>query len=628
MSVLKNRNITLFLIVLFAIALRLYGINFEVPHPDDYITVQAAMHFGVAQVELSGHGLYALYTWPAFTLVYLQMLLFALYFLFGWLTGIFPDIESFRNLYLTDPHSFYLIGRIMCTVFAAGTIWTLYCLARKLYNHQIGLLAALFLSVSFIHSFHSQFIRPDVPATFFIILAILYALKAVEQGNLRYYVYLGIITGLATATKFTSGILVLLILAAFLFSEGKKVIANTKPVQTNRIVPISLMAIGLLSVITTIYISETRFLENQALRFSVDGNLNKETMSFLIYLKTGAGITGMAALVFGFASVLSPKLYGLTVDLATSRKLLTAIILTVTTFAVFDPLFFLNFKEQLRVFLTDPNFMGQNALFVGVDSLGFWENILWYTKGSLIWGAGTYITLAAGAGLIVTLVHYKKQENILVLIVPMSYFLLICTGNFIWERYTITLMPFVALYAAFFLYWFSERVLSIKVSKKQRDAVLTMIALLLIISPVYNIIRYDYLLTQRDTRVMAKKWVESNIEAGSKIGQDAYTGDISEALFYITQKYSLSDEPLNYYEKEGYQYLLVSDTQYNRYLAEPDKYPNNVKFYRQLFSEGHLIEEFIPRQDLWPKPHERFNKYHIHISPTIKIYYIDNNHKG
>ena len=39
-----------------------YGINQKIGHPDDYITVQAAMHFGLPQIAPTAYGgLYGLY---------------------------------------------------------------------------------------------------------------------------------------------------------------------------------------------------------------------------------------------------------------------------------------------------------------------------------------------------------------------------------------------------------------------------------------------------------------------------------------------------------------------------------------------------------------------------------------
>lgn len=267
--------------------------------------------------------------------------------------------------------------------------------------------------------------------------------------------------------------------------------------------------------------------------------------------------------------------------------------------------------------------MGENDLFVGVDSLGFWGNIWWYLKGPINWGMGLHFEIMALFGLLFTLYRFKKIY-IPVFVFIITYFLVIGGGNFRWERYAILLMPFVAMYSASFLYSFVESLSPISFLANYKNAIIIFFAIIIIISPIYNILRYDYLLTQKDTRVLAKEWVEENIPIGSKIGQDAYTGDLSSDLFKITKKYSLGSEAFSHYTENGYQYLLVSDTQYLRYFAESDKYPQFINFYKTLFKNGKLIKDFRPRNDLWPYPDERFKKYHIHISPRIKIYDIKN----
>lgn len=170
----STNSILLLLIIIFASLLRLYGINYEIPHPDDYSTILGALHFGIPHVDLTGYGIYSLYCWPAFTMVIIEMVLFTFYFFSGWIFGVFSSMSDFSNLYFTDPSSFYLIGRLMSVAFGIGTVWILYQLGKMLYNKKVGLLAALFLSVSFIHSFHSQYVRPDIPATFFIMMTIFF----------------------------------------------------------------------------------------------------------------------------------------------------------------------------------------------------------------------------------------------------------------------------------------------------------------------------------------------------------------------------------------------------------------------------------------------------------------------
>ncbi len=618
---MKNKYVILYLILFFTLALKLYGITFEVPHPDDYITVEQAMHFGITQTDFSGHGLYGLYVWPGSTMVYIQILLFTLYFFFGWIAGIIPDMESFRSLYLLDPNNFYLIGRMMSVSFGVGSVWVLYCLGRRLYDHRIALLAALILASSFIFNFHSQFIRPDIPATFVTLLTLICCMPILERGDVRYYIIAGILTGFAIATKFTSGLLVLPIIGAHIMFEGKRLSNDTARVTFKKLLPVILIISGMIVLVTRISVPALHIFDINTVYISPDEIFNREVINayhFLMKLATFGGILSVLAGVFlRYSTIIS----NLVINLISSRKLIYGMIAVFISFAVFNPIFFLKFKNQLLTIITDANYLGTNEQFVGVDGYGFWGNLWWYIKGPLNWGAGLHIEIMAGLGLVLAVIR-RRREDMLLLIFPAAYLLVMAFGRYRWERYAVTLMPFMALYSAVFLNVIMDKIITRKIAQNKREVIMGVIAIIIVIPSTYNILRYGHLLKQKDTRVIAKQWVEGNITRGSRIGQDAYTGKLSVDDYRITRKFSLSDNKLNYYRENGYDYLLVSDTQYRRYMNEPIKYKENIEFYSQLFNEGELVKEVKLRIGLWPGNDERFPKYHIHISPTIKIFKI------
>ena len=84
----------LFSIFLLALAFRIFGINFEIPHPDDHYVVQGAMYFGPAKVQPVGYGLVNKHVWPGTTLVFLLTLLFSLYFWIGKISGDFSSADG------------------------------------------------------------------------------------------------------------------------------------------------------------------------------------------------------------------------------------------------------------------------------------------------------------------------------------------------------------------------------------------------------------------------------------------------------------------------------------------------------------------------------------------------------
>jgi hypothetical protein len=72
------------------------------------------------------------------------------------------------------------------------------------------LIAALFLALMPLHVMHSKFMAVDVPATFFVSLALLYALRITQEGGKwRDYLLAGFFTGFAAATKYNTGLVIL-----------------------------------------------------------------------------------------------------------------------------------------------------------------------------------------------------------------------------------------------------------------------------------------------------------------------------------------------------------------------------------------------------------------------------------
>ncbi len=75
--------------------------------------------------------------------------------------------------------------------------------------------------------------------------------------------------------------------------------------------------------------------------------------------------------------------------------------------------------------------------------------------------------------------------------------------------------------------------------------------------------------------------------------QETEVGLIYSQQYEVITWYDLSQRPFNYYLEEGYQYLVVSSDIYDRYLAEPDRYAENVAFYQQLWQGEKLLQECV-----------------------------------
>ncbi len=618
----RKEYLFLFFIILLSYAIRLYGIQVEIPHPDAYVFVEGAMYYGLTDVPPSSkYGFYALYVAPGFTLAILLIMLFSLFFAGGWLLGVFPTLESFELFYQTNIHYFYVLSRFGTVSMGIGSIILVYIIAKRIFGSKTGLLSALFLGVSFMHSMHSQFIRMDVIATFFILLSVLYSLSIIEKQDLKSYILAGLFAGMSIASKYTSGLTIFPIFVAHFLIKSKNLRKGNLSFLKENLIIIPLAILGITLCIFGILVDLSQISLVVAEYLSPGGELGENSLRFLEIVYSKTVYLGIGFILMAVVLKVAKSLNGMAVNLIADKKLIVSMLVVAFSFIIFDPIFLFNLRKIASIFLNDPNFMGENTLFVGVDRLEGIRTHLWYLAGPLLWGAGTPIALLAGAGLLMSIFRLKRFEMVL-LTFPLLYFVFIGMGNFKWERYAIPLLPFAAIYAGKFLVDVANKISQFlsRYLQQKEGLLLIGLSLILIINPIYNILRYDYLLTQADTRTLSEQWAKKHIPLKSKIGQDHYTGNLPGDMFIITKQYSLSQgKNLIDYRNEGFHYLFVSSTMYDRYFAEPEKYSKNIEFYQQLFKECELVKEFEPAPHFWPPPGERFLKYHIHTSPTIKI---------
>ncbi len=96
---------------------------------------------------------------------------------------------------------FYLLGRLLSAFFDTLTVCATYSLARKLYDRRVALLAAVFVSFTVLHIQLAHFYTVDTLLTMWVLLAVHKAVDVARSGELRDGVVLGLLFGVALATK-------------------------------------------------------------------------------------------------------------------------------------------------------------------------------------------------------------------------------------------------------------------------------------------------------------------------------------------------------------------------------------------------------------------------------------------
>jgi 4-amino-4-deoxy-L-arabinose transferase-like glycosyltransferase len=184
------------------LALRLWGVAQGLPYA---YNADEADHFVPKAIAMFGHNLNPHYfaNPPAFT--YVLHLVFAVWF--GGGTGA-------RHAFALHPDEVYTLARVVAALLGTAALWLLYVTGARLFNRGVGLLAAAIEAVAFLPVFYAHLALNDAPTLAPVTLSLLGSAGVLRKGRLRDYLLAGIGLGLACASKYTAGIVLLPLLAA------------------------------------------------------------------------------------------------------------------------------------------------------------------------------------------------------------------------------------------------------------------------------------------------------------------------------------------------------------------------------------------------------------------------------
>ncbi len=201
----RREETFLILILIFALILRTRTIDYLIEY---FITWDELVLGGPAKrIVLTGDLNPHFFLYPSFHIYLMSFLIFLA-------QVICPGIEN---------SSLLLLGRSASVLFGCATTIVVYLIGKELFNKKVGLMAALFISLNSLHIYLSQLLKTDAAVIFWVSLSFLFAVKIMQRGQWRDYLYCGIISGMATATKYNFFPLIPAIIAHLLYKlRGKE----------------------------------------------------------------------------------------------------------------------------------------------------------------------------------------------------------------------------------------------------------------------------------------------------------------------------------------------------------------------------------------------------------------------
>jgi 4-amino-4-deoxy-L-arabinose transferase-like glycosyltransferase len=206
---LRRWSALLVLVFLVAFVVRGYGLGFPLYHWDENTD------FGNAFYASFHHLAMPAYNHGSF-FIYVMMLVWDVYLA---LNGIQWSTPNVLLAFLREPMPLVIWARGLGVLAGTGTVVAIYFLGRRLYGRVVGLLAAFFLALMFLHVSESHYARSHVLAVFFIVLALYFCARILDEGSTRDYVGAGVSLGLATAAQYSA----ILTLVALIVAHAARV---------------------------------------------------------------------------------------------------------------------------------------------------------------------------------------------------------------------------------------------------------------------------------------------------------------------------------------------------------------------------------------------------------------------
>ncbi len=509
--------------VMAAILARSWGLDYGLPYsfyPDESDKVMEPIRAIAASGDLRPNH----YLYPTFWLYCLALAL-------RLAAGLGPPTADLGPL--ESPTYVYGTIRAVTAVVGALSVIPLFLVARRILTvfgspqaHLCALVAAGFLALRF------------------LILALYFALRIVDDGRTRWYLLAGLATGLASGAKYPSATFALAIVAAHL--------ARTSP------------SIRLAD-------SDPR-----------SGIPQRGTL----------GETGGRQPVQLVSSAL--------VD----RRLWLAGLATIASFLATSPFIVLDWPRFRADFASQASRVLSRGPVGDLGSSGPLAPIL-YVPDVLGWGLDLPVAVLAALGLgwvawtvtRLAWVHRPEARPARYAAVLLVYPLVTYVFSWSWQdrfaRYVVPLVPFACILAGLGLAWLMRALARRSIAAEHVTAIGMAVGVAALLWQADGVVRFDVLLTHPDTRTIAAQWMAPNIPPDQPVLTEWYGPPHSN----IRQTgLELADRPLDRYRERGLRYVATSSFVYDRWLRNPERFPRRVAFYRSLDDEARLLLWVAP----WP----------------------------
>ncbi len=185
----------------------------------------------------------------------------------------------------------------------------------------------------------------------------------------------------------------------------------------------------------------------------------------------------------------------------------------------------------------------------------------------------------------------QRALGLLLTIFPLLYFVVIARVYQIYARYTMPLLPVLALVTAIgaVALWTAVRV---RVPERARLAAVAVALLLLLAEPLHRVVMFDWLRTRTTAVDVAYPWIDQNVPRGALIVTEVYPTLLRSPRYRFRCIWPLKGQTYGDYVAQGVDYVLISSLGYDPAFKSPGDYPAAYAGYRSLLAQAQEVATF------------------------------------
>src|SRR5258708_30048210 len=121
--------------------------------------------------------------------------------------------------------------------------------------------------------------------------------------------------------------------------------------------------------------------------------------------------------------------------------------------------------------------------------------------------------------------------------------------------------------------------------------------LILVLQPLSDVLAYHRSFSEPDTRAVVKEWIIKHVPLGGALAMGPFGIDFSRYPFLILPipfNAGLTEQTIPFYNAQWYEdfnLVITSDFDYGRYVQEPERFRDILRFYDTLRTRWTLVLE-------------------------------------